>query len=153
MAAPTNRPLLACAIAAIAWATLVSPARADVIDRARDGFTVTITTEMAAPPDAVYSAVVQHIGDWWEMSHTWSGNPKNLSIVARPGGCFCETLPGGGGVQHASVVYVAPGKLLRMVGGLGPLQQLAVVGTLSWSFEKSGASGTTFTLTYVVGGY
>ena len=47
---------------------------------------------------------------------------KNLSIDARPGGCFCEKLPNGGGVEHARVVYVAPREVLRLSGALGPLQ-------------------------------
>jgi hypothetical protein len=49
-------------------------------------------------------------------------------------------------------VNVQPGKLLRLTGGLGPLQSLAVAGSLTWSFTPI-AHGTRIELTYSVGGY
>lgn len=56
-------------------------------------------------------------------------------------------------VQHATVVNVAPGRLIRMIGSLGPLQQAAVTGALSWEFEKKGSAASTLTVTYAAGGY
>ena len=75
-----------------------------------------------------------------------------MTIDARPGGCWCEKLPKGGGVEHGRVVNVAPGSLLRLHAALGPLQELAVTGSLTWEIMP-GASGSTLTMTYVVGGY
>ena len=131
----------------------VTSAHAEVVDKAAGGFTISIVTAVNAPPDTVYVSLVRHVGEWWDEAHTYSGDSKNLSIVAEPGGCFCEALPADGGVQHATVVNVAPGRLLRMIGSLGPLQQMAVTGALSWEFEKKGSAASTLTLTYVVGGY
>jgi hypothetical protein len=36
-----------------------------------------------------------------------------------------------GGVRHMQVVYVDPGKTLRMIGGLGPLQSMAATGSMT----------------------
>jgi hypothetical protein len=153
------RPRLVSSIAGAAivflLATAAVPARADaaVTDRTPGGFTVKISVPVSAPPDIVYASLVRHVAEWWDQEHTYSGDSKNLSIIAEPGGCFCEALPNGGGVQHATVIYVAPGQLVRMVGSLGPLQSAGVTGALSWAFARSGSAGATLTLTYVVGGY
>ncbi len=139
--------------AAVMWTAAAALAHADVTDRSPGGFTVRIVKDIAVPPETTYVSLVRHIGEWWDASHTYSGDSKNLSIIAEPGGCFCEALPDGGGVQHATVVNVAPGRLLRMSGALGPLQAGGVTGSLSWEFEKSGSAATRMTMSYVVGGY
>ncbi|HWP37462.1 MAG TPA: SRPBCC domain-containing protein [Gemmatimonadales bacterium] len=117
-----------------------------------NGFSVKHEAVINAPPAGVYRALVQQVGEWWNPQHTYSGDSKNLSIDARPGGCFCETLPAGGGVEHLRVVYLVPGEMLRLSGGLGPLQASGVVGTLSWKLTDTG-SATTVEVTYVVGGF
>jgi uncharacterized protein YndB with AHSA1/START domain len=135
------------------YVVLGSPAAfADVVDSAPNGFTLKVVVDAAAPAALVYRALTERIGAWWDSSHSFSGNAANLSIDARPGGCFCETLPGGGGVRHMTVTYADPGKLLRLSGGLGPLQDLAVTGAMTWKLTE--ASGrTTIEVTYKVGGY
>jgi uncharacterized protein YndB with AHSA1/START domain len=127
-------------------------ALADVVDSAPGGFTIRIGAEAGAPAARVYRALTEQIGSWWEKSHTFSGDAANLSIDTAPGGCFCEKLPGGGGVRHLTVVNADPGKLLRMTGGLGPLQDLAVTGVMTWKLTEA-AGKTTIELTYKVGGY
>jgi uncharacterized protein YndB with AHSA1/START domain len=113
---------------------------------------VKIVLAVAAPPAKVYDALTRDIGRWWDPAHTYSGDSRNLSLEARPGGCFCEQLPAGGGVEHGRVVLVMPGKRLRLAGGLGPLQESGVSGALTWDVaEREGA--TELTLTYAVGGY
>ena len=129
-----------------------SAASADVVDTAPGGFTVKIVAEVAAPPARVYQALTDRIGSWWDKDHTYSGDAANLSIDAGPGGCFCERLPGGGGVSHMTVIYAEPGKMLRLSGGLGPLQDLAVAGVMSWKLSEA-AGKTTIEVTYKVSGY
>jgi uncharacterized protein YndB with AHSA1/START domain len=116
------------------------------------GFAVKHDVDIDAPPSEVYRSLIQQVGEWWNPQHTYSGDSRNLSIDARPGGCFCEMLPAGGGVEHLRVVYLEPDKMLRLSGGLGPLQASGVVGSLSWSLTNAGSS-TTVEVTYVVGGY
>jgi hypothetical protein len=70
----------------------------------------------------------------------------------RAGGCWCESLPDGGSVEHLHVIYVAPGKVLRLRGALGPFQAMAVDGVMTWSV-KAAANGTDISLSYAIGGY
>jgi uncharacterized protein YndB with AHSA1/START domain len=133
---------------------LLTPALAgaEVVDHSPAGFTVRTVVTIAASPERTYQALVGDIPAWWDASHTFSGRAANLSIAATPGGCFCETLASGGSVVHAVVNHVDPGRLLRMIGALGPLQEHAVTGALTWEFVVA-SGGTTATLTYRVGGY
>jgi uncharacterized protein YndB with AHSA1/START domain len=117
-----------------------------------NGFLVKFDVSVNAPAAKVYDALVGQIGLWWDPQHTYSGDSKNLSIDARPGGCFCEKLPNGGGVEHARVIYVAPREVLRLSGALGPLQASGVAGTLTWKLT-SGTDNTRLQLSYSVGGF
>ena len=125
-------------------------AAGDVMDSAANGFTVKISVNIHAAPADVFSRIMQ-VGDWWSPDHTYSGDAHNLSIEGRPGGCFCEKLPAGS-VRHMEVIFVAPGKTLRLIGGLGPLQALAATGTMTFSLSPDGG-GTKLDVTYAVGGY
>jgi uncharacterized protein YndB with AHSA1/START domain len=124
---------------------------AAVLESDASGFTVRSKVTIAATPARVYEMLVG-IGAWWDPQHTRSGDSRNMSIDARPGGCFCEALPDGGGVQHGVVVYAAPAKLLRLDAMLGPLQERAVIGVLTWKLDPAG-DATTVTVTYAVGGH
>jgi uncharacterized protein YndB with AHSA1/START domain len=117
-----------------------------------NGFLVKFEVSINAPAAKVYDALVVQIGSWWDSEHTYSGDAKNLSIDARPGGCFCEKLPSGGGIEHARVIYVAPREVLRLSGALGPLQASGVVGTLTWKLA-SGTDNTRVQLSYSAGGF
>jgi uncharacterized protein YndB with AHSA1/START domain len=136
---------------AVMAAASIFPASAAVEDEASNGFTIIQTATVAAPPGRVYQAVVAP-AHWWSSEHTYSQNAANLSLDARAGGCWCESLPGGGSVQHMVVVNVMPGKLLRLRGALGPLQGMAVDGAMTFALHAAG-NGTQLTLTYAVGGY
>src|SRR5215831_10797282 len=116
------------------------------------GFLVKLEANINAPAAKVYEALVGQVGLWWDPEHTYSGDAKNLSIDARPGGCFCEKLPNGGGIEHARVIYVAPREVLRLSGALGPLQASGVAGTLTWKLT-SGTDQTRVQLSYSVGGF
>ena len=116
------------------------------------GFLVKFEVNVNAPPAKVYDALIGQIGSWWDSEHTYSGDAKNLSIDARPGGCFCEKLPNGGGIEHARVIYVAPREVLRLSGALGPLQASGVAGTLTWKLT-SGTDNTRIQLSYSAGGF
>lgn len=49
------------------------------------------------------------------------------------------------------ISFVQPGKLLRMTGGLGPLQGMGMFGAMDWQFS-SDDTATQVTLTYRVSG-
>jgi len=143
---------LAMCAAALTCASMAGErAAADVLNVAANGFEVRETAHATAPPDQVYAALLLP-ARWWNSDHTFSRSAANLVLDARAGGCWCETLPNGGSVEHMRVVYVSPGKALRLRGALGPLQGLAVDGAMTWSVQ-SAAGGTDISLTYAVGGY
>jgi len=140
------------AYAALIWALGPVWAEAEVMDSAANGFTVRILTTIHAAPADIYGRLTHNIGDWWSSEHTFSGNAHNLSVDERPLGCFCEKLPNQGSVRHMEVLFVAPGKTLRMSGALGPLQALGAAGTLTFALTAAG-DGTQLEATYAVGGY
>lgn len=145
--------LLSLSLLALWFTAGIGEAVAAVADSAANGFTVRISVPIVAPPGEVYRRIVHDIGDWWNPSHTISGNSHNLSIEEKPMGCFCEKLPKqGGAMRHMEVVYFAPGERLVMSGGLGPLQPLAVTGSLTIQLVPSGG-GTRLDLVYAVTGY
>jgi uncharacterized protein YndB with AHSA1/START domain len=140
-------------ITVVAFAVLLlgSPLCADVIDASPAGFTIKTATEIVAVPAAVYLALTNQIGSWWDSEHTYSGQASNMSIDPRAGGCFCEKLAGGS-VEHMRVLWIDRGKVIRMSGGLGPLQELPATGVLTWTLtEVSGR--TRLEMVYAVGGY
>jgi len=138
-------------VAVLLMCVFSSFAVAEVADSSAGGFTVKLTTQIHASPSEVYSRVVHNVGDWWDGVHTFSGDAHNLSIEDRPQGCFCEKLAAGG-VRHMEVVFASPGKMLRMSGGLGPLQGIATAASMTLAFTPT-ADGTRLDLTYSVAGY
>ena len=134
-------------------AAAVSPA--EVANVAPNGFTVHHTVTIPTSPEKVYAALVNGVGSWWNPEHTYSHDSKSLSIDARPGGCFCEKLGNGGGVEHMRVVFAWPGRMLRMAGALGPLQGSGLAGSMTWQLgaAKGAAGATSLEFSYSAGGY
>ncbi|CAA9484506.1 MAG: hypothetical protein AVDCRST_MAG91-190, partial [uncultured Sphingomonadaceae bacterium] len=130
---------------------VATPAAAEVKASGEGGFAVEATRVVPATPAETYAALGR-IGSWWNPSHSYSGKAENLSLQLRSGGCFCEKLADGGSVEHLRVVSARPGTLLRLTGGLGPLQGEGVNGSLTYAL-KPVAGGTEVSQTYVVGGF
>jgi hypothetical protein len=124
----------------------------EVVDVGQNGFTVRNSVVVAASSDRASAAVLDSVGKWWDPDHTFSHDPANLSIERKAGGCWCESLSGGGAVRHMTVLMISPGKLLRFEGGLGPLQAMGVAGIMTWTFRPA-EKGSSVELRYVVGGY
>jgi hypothetical protein len=147
--------LLVLPAASIVLLTVVDsapPARAEILNSSPVGFTVRSEAVLGAGLESSYNALTMRIASWWDPNHTFSGDAKNLTLDARAGGCFCETLPDGGSVRHMEVVFASPGRMLRMIGALGPLQGSGLAGSMTWGFQEDGDS-TRVALTYSVGGY
>ncbi|HEV7490737.1 MAG TPA: hypothetical protein VGO25_08020 [Rhodanobacteraceae bacterium] len=136
---------------AIALMSCLSPimAHAEVKQSAADGFFLTFSGPVAASTAKAYADVTQ-IQRWWSSEHTYSGKAANLSIKPEAGGCFCERWKDGS-AEHGRVVMALPGKLLRLETSLGPLQELALKGMLSF-WIKTEDSATTLTVEYRVNG-
>ena len=129
---------------------LTPAAAADVTSKSQTGFSLKITGEVSASPAEAYRQFI-NVSEWWIESHTWFGDATKLSIDPRAGGCFCE-ISGDREVLHMLVTYVEPGKELKMVGGLGPLQMMGIHGGMSWRFIQT-EGGTEIIQSYNVTGY
>jgi len=141
-----------CLLAMALLAVLVCVAPAEVVDSAANGITVRTTLTIQASPADVYQRLIRNIGQWWNPAHTFSGDARNMSIDDKPGGCFCERLPDGGGVQHFVVTVASPGKKLLFRGAMGPMLSKAVMGSLEISLAPADG-GTQLTATLNAGGY
>lgn len=144
-------------LASLLWTV---PLQAEVTNTADNGFTVRHQTEVSAPVEDVWKAIIAP-SRYWNPDHSWTGNADNFYLVAQAGGCFCELIrttgednikSSDGSVQHMRVIYAHNNKTLRMTGGLGPLQGEAVVGTLTMQMQSQEGK-TAVRFTYKVGGY
>lgn len=124
-------PLLAGLLLALPAALL--PARAETSQVSAGGFISTYREEVSVPPETVWKAVLQ-LPAWWNGRHTYSGSAANLTLDAQAGGCWCERWRVGdapASVQHGTVLMVMPGRVLRVQGAFGPLQELGATGILT----------------------
>ena len=145
MNAKTVRLLLTLTLA------LTPLANAAVVETSATSLQVRHTFTVAAKPEKVWQSLL-HVEKWWSSGHTFSGSASNLRLEAKPGGCFCETLPDGGGVLHMTVVHVRPNAQLTLAGALGPLQTSGATGAMTFEIAPA-ATGSTVTFVYNIGGY
>jgi len=131
-------------------ALLAMPAWADTGNVTPQGFVIIWRDEVAAPPADLWRAITQ-LPRWWSGGHTYSGQASNLSLDVQAGGCWCERWGDGNSVQHGQVVMVQPGRTLRMLANLGPLQELPVNGVLTLTIAMQ-ETKTVLRMTYRVGG-
>lgn len=115
------------------------------------GFTVSNSITVAGDGQKAWQALVNDVDKWWPKDHTWWGEQGTLSIADKAGGCFCE-IAGDRSAEHMRISFVEPGKLLRMTGGLGPLQGMGMFGALDWQFTPQDGNKTQITLRYQVMG-
>ncbi len=118
-------------------------------------FEITIERTLPVTPDEAYTRFTQ-ISRWWSADHSYSGDAANFYLQPTAGGCWCENLPGGGSVEHMRVLHASPGKLLRLSGGLGPLQDYPLAAIMSVNFiateTEDEEAQTRITLIYRVSG-
>lgn len=125
-------------------------ARAEIAETHPAGFRLRYVQTVAVPPARLFQALGEW-GRWWSDEHTYSGKAANMTLALKPGGCLCETLPDGGGVQHGQVVMLIPGQVLRLDAPLGPLQDEGVSAALTFVL-KPAEGGVQVTTTMNVGG-
>lgn len=140
------RPL----IAAAALALSATPAAAEVVERSADHFVLRYAVALEASPEDFIDAL-EHIGEWWNPAHTYSGNSRNLSLALDAGTCFCEAMPDGSTFDHGGVYEYDPGTGVLIDAALGPLRGKTTLS--NWSIGWTGANrGTELVMSYVVRG-
>ncbi len=148
---------------ALAATTLLASgpaALAEVTRYSETSFVINHSVQIKADRATTWAALIAP-NKWWSPSHTYSGDAANLYLDAQATGCFCEKLPRPadalagqriGSVEHMHVVYADPQRgVLRMIGGLGPLQSEPVHGVLTITLRPR-EGGTRIEWQYVVGG-
>ncbi|MBL8816435.1 MAG: SRPBCC domain-containing protein [Planctomyces sp.] len=148
---PATKNILIAILLAIGTLSAVRTSSADVKDSSDQGFSSVVSISVNGDPRTVFDTLIKP-SKWWNPAHSWSGDAANMSIDPVPGGAFLEKLPDGGFCRHMEVVYAEPGKLLRMHGGLGPLQEQAIHGSMTVRLRKDGDQ-TVVDVTYNVTGY
>lgn len=142
---------LFCCFVCVFAASLGNNVQADVVSSDDGGFQIVITETIEGDAKEVFLTLTEDFSKWWDPAHSYSGNADNLAINLEKS-CLLETLPDGGFVRHMEIVYIQPGKSLRMTGGLGPLQEMGVNGAMTFALsEKEGK--TQIKLTYNVSGF
>lgn len=116
--------------ACLALALPAASALAEIRQAAPDGFFLAFTQPTTVAPARAYAAVTA-LPAWWSNEHTWSGKASNLSLKAEAGGCFCERWAEGS-AEHGRVLMALPSKMLRLDAALGPLQEFALTGVLTF---------------------
>lgn len=148
-------------VLAVLAAAGAAPAQAEVAALSEAGFVIKLEADSPANLADTWQAIIAP-GKWWSDDHTYSGKAANMYLDAQATGCFCEKvpLPAGapegqrmGSVEHMHVIYADPARrILRLTGGLGPLQGEAVNGV--WTIRlKPMPGGTRIIWDYAVGGY
>ena len=131
--------------------TVSAPAAAEVASANANGFEVTHSVSLTMPVGRAYAAFAR-LGAWWSDDHTYSGKAANMRLSLMPGGCFCETIPQGGGVEHMRVAVVQPNQRIVMTGGLGPVLYEAAAGVMDVRFERI-AGGSKINMSYRAAGF
>lgn len=130
---------------------LSSPASAEVLGTSDHGFEIQHNVNLVVPQAEAYASFGR-IGQWWGKDHTYSGEAERMSLQLRHGGCFCEPLDNGGGIEHMRVTYLQPGQRIVLTGSLGPLLYEATSGVMDVKFERI-AGGSRVTLNYRAAGF
>ena len=128
----------------------VSNVYGEVLFTAETGFIVKNKVIVKSDKEETWKVFSQQVDQWWPSDHTWWGENSTLTIDTFAGGCFCEKY-GSKSAEHMRVIFVEPNTLLRMSGGLGPLQGMGMFGALDWTFTNN-SQGTEVTMTYKVNG-
>jgi hypothetical protein len=148
-----SHPSFLITTALLAALTFSAEVYAEITHSTAEGFVSEHTLLLEGTPTQVYQALTVNIDRWWDAEHSYSGKPENFSLDAEAGGCFCEKLDNGGSVEHMRVGFANPGRQLRLLGGLGPLQAMAVNGSMDFILKDAGNSQTELAYRYGVGGY
>lgn len=138
------------AATAVAIAMAAAPVSAEVVEKSADHFVLRYDLALEAGPEDFIDAL-EHVGQWWNGAHTYSGDARNLSLALDPGTCFCEAMPDGSTFEHGWVSEYDPGTGVLLEAPLGPLKGRATVA--DWSIGWTGANrGHELVMTYVVRG-
>lgn len=126
-------------VVALAGATALATAAAEVKAAAPDGLRLEYAGEMPLPRADAWKRLVS-VSSWW--LHTYSGDISSMSLDAKAGGCWCETWDGGS-VEHGRVLAAMPPSMLRIAAPLGPLQAMGANAVMTIDLSDGKTPNTT----------
>ena len=114
-------------------------AQADIIKSGPDHFTLKHEGISELSPEDLWARLINP-NQWWHPDHSYSGSSEHFSLDLKAGGLWLEEWDGGS-VAHGQVLYVNPGKEIRLDAPFGPLQQMAVkaIWTISITPHEDGS--------------
>ena len=124
-------------------------ASAEIVKSSADGFIIQHKVSTEHDKVKVFKTMTDKVGKWWNPEHSFSGDAGNMLIDAD---CFCERW-GGNLVRHLDTTIWLENSKVVMQGGLGPLKELGLDGTMIWSVSSTGDGGTNLTWKYYVNGF
>ena len=124
------------------------PVRAEVVKPTDEGFIAHHSVNIARDRPTVFAAMTARVGQWWNPAHSFSGDAGNMLIDTE---CFCERW-GNNLVRHLDTVTWMENSKVILEGGLGPLKELGLCGTMIWSLTAGDAATTTVDWKYHVYG-
>ncbi len=109
---------------------------ADIVEASPDHYVLKHEASSVLPPAAMWERLIDP-ASWWHPEHSYSGDAKNLSLDVQAGGLWREEWSGGS-VTHGEVVFVNPGKQLRLDAPFGPLQAIGAKTIWTITIEPDG---------------
>ena len=118
-----NRSALSIAGIVLALALIVpATGQAEVLSVSDTHFALRQEARSELTPEQLWQRLIRP-ATWWHPDHTYSGDAANLSLDVQAGGLWREDWDGRS-VAHGRVLFVDPGKVLRLDAPFGPLQGL-----------------------------
>ena len=128
---------------------MANVAEAELIRSTADGFIIRHEATVEGDVTAVFETMTASVGRWWSPDHSFSGDAGNMLIDQQ---CFCERWSGNL-VRHLDTVIWREDSKVVMEGGLGPLKEVGLNGTMIWTLTADDDGTTTLIWKYHVYGY
>lgn len=145
----SRRPAgLLCAGSGAAMLFAAQVGSAELLVSRSDGFIIEQQRTLLATKTAVFDRMTAGLSSWWDADHSFSGDAGNLRLDRD---CLCEAW-GDSLVRHLDVKSWLQGDKVIMQGGLGPLKELGLHGTMIWSVAASSERETVVHWKYFVAG-
>jgi uncharacterized protein YndB with AHSA1/START domain len=138
-------------LVALSMTVMAAPASAEVLNAGEHGLEIRHVVNLVIPQPIAFAALGQ-VNQWWGKDHTYSGDSGRMSLQLRPGGCWCESLDNGGGIEHMRVTYIQPGERVVLTGSLGPLLYEATTAVMDIKVDRI-AGGSRVTMNYRAAGF
>lgn len=128
---------------------MATAAQAELMKSTDDGFILRHEATVEHDVATVFETMTTNVGQWWNPDHSFSGDAGNMLIDEK---CFCERWSGNLVRHLATVIWMGNSKVV-MEGGLGPLKELGLNGTMIWALIANDEGTTTLIWKYHVYGY